>query len=100
MGTAASTATAPGEEVVLSSAAAAVAATAVSSRALVQSAAHGAAAVATEAAAAATPPQAWAWEPRNRLLMVARRVLESPEIVRESEVIGDLNLSVCSLMED
>jgi len=97
MGTAASTATAPGEEVVLSSAA--VAATAVRSRALVQSAAHGAAAVATEAAAA-TPPQAWAWEPRNRLLVVARRVLESPEIVRESEVIGDLNLSVCSLMED
>ena len=55
--------------------------------------------VATEAAAA-TPSQAWAWEPRNRLLMVARWVLESPEIVRESEVIGDLNLSVCSLMED
>jgi hypothetical protein len=44
MGTAASTATAPGEEVVFSSAAAAV-----NSRALVQSAAHGAAAVATEA---------------------------------------------------
>jgi hypothetical protein len=92
IGTAASTATAPGEEVVLSSAAAAVAATAVHSQALVQSAAHG--------AAAPTPPQAWAWEPRNRLLVVARRVLESPEIVRESEVIGDLNVSVCSLMED
>jgi hypothetical protein len=55
--------------------------------------------VATEAAAA-TPSQAWAWEPRNRLLVVARRVLESPGIVHETEVIGDLNVRVGSLMED
>jgi hypothetical protein len=33
-------------------------------------------------------------------LVVARRVLGSPEIVRESEGIGDLNVSVCSFMED
>jgi hypothetical protein len=46
------------------------------------------------------PPQAWAWEPRKRLVVVARRVLESQEIVREPEVIGDLHLSLCSFMEE
>jgi hypothetical protein len=75
----------------------AVAATSVHRQAQMQLAAHGAAAVDTEAVAD-RPPQSWAWDPRKRLLVVARRVLESPEVVREPEVIGDLNLSLC-LME-
>jgi len=86
-------------EVAVSSAEA-VAATAVPylhMQAKMQLAAHGAAAVDTEAVPD-RPPQAWAWEPRKRLVVVARRVLESPEIVREPDVIGDLNLSLC-LME-
>jgi hypothetical protein len=56
------------------------------------------------ATAAATPLHAWAWENNNGLLVTARRIRmdlsESPETARDSEVGGDLNLSVSSWTQD
>ncbi len=58
------------------SSAGAEAATAVHRQAQMHFAAHGAAAVDTEAASD-RPPQAWPWEQRKRLEVVARRVFTS-----------------------
>lgn len=56
------------------------------------------------AMAAATPPQAWALEKREGLVLIARRLrtepLESPEMVRDSEGCGQLDLSMASWSED
>ncbi len=58
---------------------------------------------AVPASAASTPPRTWAWEPRSRLVVVARKVqaasMESPTL-RELEAIGDLNVSLCSMTEE
>jgi hypothetical protein len=52
------------------------------------------------AMSAATPPQAWALEKRDGLVLMARRLsnkpLESPEMTRSSEGCGDLNVSTAS----
>jgi hypothetical protein len=54
--------------------------------------------------AAKTPPRTWMWEPRNRLVAVARKIkethLESPETVRRPEAIGELNISLSSMTEE
>jgi hypothetical protein len=51
--------------------------------------------------AAATPPRAWAWEKRDGLVVIARRLQmepqESPEMARGQE---ELNLSVSRWSED
>jgi hypothetical protein len=50
--------------------------------------------------AAATPPRAWAWEKRDGLVVIARRLQmepqESPEMARSPEGGCELNLSVSS----
>jgi hypothetical protein len=60
------------------------------------------AAYAAPTPAATTPPRTWMWEPRNRLVAVARKIkethLESPETVRRPEAIGELNISLSSMM--
>ena len=52
----------------------------------------------------ATPPQAWALEKRDGLVLMARRLptkpLESPEMTRNSEGCGDLNVSTASWAEE
>jgi hypothetical protein len=54
--------------------------------------------------AAAPPPRAWAWDPRDGLLVVARRLQEdqlgSPESSRGPEYIKELNISCTSLLEE
>jgi hypothetical protein len=59
---------------------------------------------AAPAIAAVTPQRAWVWEPRDRLLVVARRLqeehLESPETARGPECISDFNISLFSSPED
>ena len=59
---------------------------------------------AAPATAAVTPQRAWAWEPRGRLLVVARRLqeehLESPETARGPECVSDFNISLSSSPED
>ena len=56
------------------------------------------------AATAATPPQAWAWEQRSGLLVLARRVqgspMESPETSRNPDGPSELNISMSSLAEE
>ena len=56
------------------------------------------------AMAAATPPRAWALEKRDGLVVIARRLrtepLESPEMTRDSEGVGDLNVSTASWAEE
>ena len=56
------------------------------------------------AMAAATPPRAWALEKRDGLVVIARRLrtepLESPEMTRDSEGGGDLNVSTASWAEE
>ncbi len=56
------------------------------------------------ATAAATSPRAWAWEKREGLVAIARRLptrpLESPEMARSPEGLCDLNLSASSWSED
>jgi hypothetical protein len=53
---------------------------------------------------AATPPQAWALEKRDGLVLMARRLptkpLESPEVTRNSEGCVDLNVSTSSWAEE
>jgi hypothetical protein len=62
------------------------------------------AAYAAPTPAATTPPRTWMWEPRNRLVAVARKIkethLESPETVRRPEAIGELNISLSSMTEE
>jgi hypothetical protein len=54
--------------------------------------------------AAATPPRAWAWEKRDGLFMIARRLQmepqESPEMARGPEGRCELNLNLSSWSED
>jgi hypothetical protein len=57
--------------------------------------------------AAATPPRTWAWEPRDGLLVVARRLQEeqlgSPESSRNpdcTDCIREFNISCSSLLEE
>jgi hypothetical protein len=54
--------------------------------------------------AAAPPPRAWAWEPRDGLVVVARRLQEdqlgSPESSRSPEYVKELNISCTSLLEE
>ena len=54
--------------------------------------------------AAAPPPRAWAWDPRDGLLVVARRLQEdqlgSPESSRGPEYVKELNISCTSLLEE
>jgi hypothetical protein len=54
--------------------------------------------------AAAPPPRTWAWEPRDSLLVVARRLQEeqlgSPESSRGPEYVKELNISCTSLLEE
>jgi hypothetical protein len=56
------------------------------------------------ATAAATSPRAWAWEKREGLVAIARRLrtgpLESPEMARSPEGLCDLNLSASRWSED
>ncbi len=56
------------------------------------------------ATAAATSPRAWAWEKREGLVAIARRLRtrppESPEMARSPEGLCDLNLSASSWSED
>ncbi len=56
------------------------------------------------ATAAATSPRAWAWEKREGLVAIARRLrtrpLESPEMARSPESLCDPNLSASSWSED
>ena len=56
------------------------------------------------AATAATPPQAWAWEQRSGLVVLARRVqgspMESPETSRNPDGPSELNISMSSLAEE
>ena len=56
------------------------------------------------ATAAATSPRAWAWEKREGLVAIARRLrtrpLESPEMGRSPEGLCDLNLSASRWSED
>ena len=53
---------------------------------------------------AATPPRAWAWEKRDGLIVIARRLQmkpqESPEMARGPEDGCELNLSISSWSED
>ena len=53
---------------------------------------------------AATPPRAWAWEKRDGLVVIARRLQmkpqESPEMARGPEDGCELNLSISSWSED
>jgi hypothetical protein len=78
---------------------AAAPAAAVTSAQIVRPAAPGAA-TAAPATAAVTPQRAWAWEPRGRLLVVARRLqeehLESPETARGPECVSDFHISLSS----
>ena len=54
--------------------------------------------------AAAPPPRAWAWDPRDGLLVVARRLQEdrlgSPESSRGPEYVKELNISFTGLLEE
>jgi hypothetical protein len=56
------------------------------------------------AMSAATPPQAWALEKRDGLVLMARRLstkpLESPEMTRSSEGCGNLNVSTASWADE
>ncbi len=56
------------------------------------------------ATAAATSPRAWAWEKREGLVAIARRLqtkpLESPETARCPQGVPELNLSASSWSED
>ena len=56
------------------------------------------------ATAAVTPQRAWVWEPRDRLLVVARRLqedhLESPETARGPACVSDFNISLSSSPEE
>jgi len=56
------------------------------------------------ATAAASSPRAWAWEKREGLVAIARRLrtgpLESPEMARSPEGLCDLNLSASRWSED
>jgi len=56
------------------------------------------------AMAAATPPRAWALEKRDGLVVIARRLRkeppESPEMTRDSEGGGELNVSTASWAEE
>jgi hypothetical protein len=56
------------------------------------------------ATAAATSPRAWAWEKREALVAIARRLqtkpLESPETARCPQFVPELNLSASSWSED
>jgi hypothetical protein len=53
---------------------------------------------------AATPPRAWAWEKRDGLVVIARRLQmkpqESPEMARGPEDGCELNLSISGWSED
>jgi hypothetical protein len=61
------------------------------------------AATAASATAAGTPPRAWVLEPREGLLVVARRLqedhLESPETARSPVCVSDFNISLSSSPE-
>jgi hypothetical protein len=87
------------EEVVFSSGvkAAAVAAT------LTEDPGHGGG-PAAPGTASATSPRAWAWEKRDGLVAIARRLqtkpLESPETARCPQGVPELNLSTSSWSED
>ena len=56
------------------------------------------------ATAAVTPPRVWEWQPRDGLLVVARRLqedhLESPETARCPEFVSDFNISLSSSPEE
>ncbi len=62
------------------------------------------AATAASAKAAVTPPRAWVLEPREGLLVVARRLqedhLESPETARSPVCVSDFNISLSSSPEE
>ncbi len=55
-------------------------------------------------ATAAMPPRAWAWEQRSELVVLARRVqdspMESPETSRNPDSPSKLNISMSSLAEE
>jgi hypothetical protein len=104
--TAAATAATALEEVVLSSGvkAAAVAATLTQDPGQGGGPAAPGTASTVPATAAATSPRAWAWEKREGLVAIARRLrtgpLESPEMARSPEGLCDLNLSASRWSED
>jgi hypothetical protein len=62
------------------------------------------AATAAPSTAAATPPRGWVLEPRNGLVVMARRIpehsLESPETIRDPDAARDVDISLVSLTED
>jgi hypothetical protein len=99
-----------GCEDISSGARAAAAASVTTVRSLTQKgvpAACGAATAAPATAApatAATPPRAWAWEQRSGLVVLARRVqdspMESPETSRNPDGPSELNISMSSLAEE
>jgi hypothetical protein len=62
------------------------------------------AATAAPSTAAATPPRGWVLEPRNGLVVMARRIpehsLESPETIRDPDAAKDVDISLVSLTEE
>jgi hypothetical protein len=62
------------------------------------------AATAAPSTAAATPPRGWVLEPRNGLVVMARRIpehsLESPETIRDPDAARDVDISLVSLTEE
>jgi hypothetical protein len=103
--TAAAAETLSGCEDISSGAGAAAAAAVTTVRSLTQKGAPAACGAATAApASAATPPRAWAWEQRSGLVVLARRVqdspMESPETSRNPDGPSELNISISSFVEE
>jgi hypothetical protein len=62
------------------------------------------AATADPSTATAMPPRGWVLEPRNGLVVMARRILEhsleSPETIHDPDAVRDVDISLVSLTEE